>query len=771
MKTILLTAYAINPYKGSEDGMGWNFVLQAARHQRVIAVTRRNNRPHIERYLSEHTIAQVNNITFLYFDLPAWTRFWKKGPTLSLIYFYMWQISLPFFLMRYRKQVDIVHNLNFHNDWTPTFLWLLRKPMVWGPVGHHPLIPKQFILPVYGRKAWLADRARWAMKIIFWKLDPFLRIATRKADLILTMNSEARARLGFSAEKEFRCSSVASEDVAWTRRTTKNGLKVLSVGRFVALKGFDVTLRSFAKFYHALPVEAREHVSLTLVGDGPERSMLERMTDELQIREVTKFIPWIQRAELADLYRSSDVFLFPSHEGAGMVVSEAMSYGLPVVCFRNSGPGEFVSLASGFRVPYDAYDACIDRFAAHLRELHDDSTLWARMSEYARMSFEERFEWSNKGDVLKNAYGRLEQQQRILAVQLMNDFSGSPQVLANAIRGFVREGRKVELYCSSATREGFLSGLPVKTHAFWYRFYPNKWKRLLALTTSQAHLFLKILFKARKNDIVYINTLLPFGAAIAARLRGARVITHLHETSIQPASLKKFLRSVVEHTASRVVHVSYFLREQESFTKPEQLVVYNATSEDFVRMGALHRYEAGDQHPFTVLMLCSLKAYKGVFEYAELARQLPDLRFELVLNASESEIASFFKDRSLPANLQVHPRQSNVHPFYQRAQLVLNLSHPDQWVETFGMTILESMSYGIPEIVPDIGGPTELVDHGVNGFRINVGELDRIAATIRFLEQNRGECIRLSAQARIKAGRFTIGKMQSELGKAVTWSN
>ena len=85
------------------------------------------------------------------------------------------------------------------------------------------------------------------MKIIFWKLDPFHRIAARKADLILTMNSEARARLGFSAEKEFHCSSVASEDVAWTRRTTKNGLKVLSVGRFVALKGFDVTLRSFAK--------------------------------------------------------------------------------------------------------------------------------------------------------------------------------------------------------------------------------------------------------------------------------------------------------------------------------------------------------------------------------------------------------------------------------------------------------------------------------------------------------------------------------------------
>ena len=57
MKTVLMTAYAVNPYKGSEDGMGWNFILQAARFQRVIAVTRRNNGPHIERYLAENPAA------------------------------------------------------------------------------------------------------------------------------------------------------------------------------------------------------------------------------------------------------------------------------------------------------------------------------------------------------------------------------------------------------------------------------------------------------------------------------------------------------------------------------------------------------------------------------------------------------------------------------------------------------------------------------------------------------------------------------------------
>jgi hypothetical protein len=145
MKTVLMTAYAVNPYKGSEDGMGWSFILQAARTHRVVAVTRENNEPAIRRFLAEHpelaTLAA--GITFLYFDLPAWMRWWKKGPLLSVLYFYMWQLGLGLWLWARRRRlgVDVVHNLNFHNDWTPSFLWLLGRPLVWGPIGHHPLIP------------------------------------------------------------------------------------------------------------------------------------------------------------------------------------------------------------------------------------------------------------------------------------------------------------------------------------------------------------------------------------------------------------------------------------------------------------------------------------------------------------------------------------------------------------------------------------------------------------------------------------------------------
>ena len=69
-----MTAYDINPYKGSESGTGWNFVLQAASYNRVIAITRKNNKPNIEKYIEEFGI-EISNITFYYYDFPYYLRF------------------------------------------------------------------------------------------------------------------------------------------------------------------------------------------------------------------------------------------------------------------------------------------------------------------------------------------------------------------------------------------------------------------------------------------------------------------------------------------------------------------------------------------------------------------------------------------------------------------------------------------------------------------------------------------------------------------------
>jgi len=412
MKTILASVYAVNPFKGSEDGTGWNLVLQIARYNKVIAVTRKNNQPDIEKYLQQNNVPNAKNIQFEYYDLPYWMRFWKRGSRGALLYYYLWQTGLPGFVKKRKLHFDITHNLNFHNDWTPSFLWRFNKPFVWGPIGHHPRIPKLFILPVYGKKKWLADTMRWKAKIFFWNADPFLNQTKKRASKILAINTDVNKEFRVSECKLVLMPAVATNDMLLPK-VQDESFHIISVGRFVALKGFDVTINVFAKFLYSLPVQKRERVKLTLVGTGPELPLMKTLISELKIDSYVEIITWIQRDALKELYSQSKVFFFPSHEGAGMVVPEALSCALPVLCFDNAGPGEFIDSYSGIKIPYKTYAEAVQQFADALVKLFTEPVLLEQLSAGARKQFEDAFQWDKKGDALKNIYDEITHTQQL----------------------------------------------------------------------------------------------------------------------------------------------------------------------------------------------------------------------------------------------------------------------------------------------------------------------------------------------------------------------
>ena len=99
-------------------------------------------------------------------------------------------------------------------------------------------------------------------------------------------------------------------------------------------------------------------------------------------------------------------------------------------------------------------------------------------------------------------------------------------------------------------------------------------------------------------------------------------------------------------------------------------------------------------------------------------------------NITDDMIKEYFREQ-VPSNVTLLPSQSNIHPCLHNSDLLLNLSIPSLWVETFGMTIIEGMAYGLPAIVPNVGGPTELVDDGYNGFTLDVSDVAMVAQKIR----------------------------------------
>jgi glycosyltransferase involved in cell wall biosynthesis len=347
---------------------------------------------------------------------------------------------------------------------------------------------------------------------------------------------------------------------------------------------------------------------------------------------------------------------------------------------------------------------------------------------------------------------------KIVFAHLLNDYSGSPLILSSIIKAAKEKGYEVDLF-TSGNNEGFLSDLGVNYYYFPYRFFVNKYIRLMVFMSSQMILFFKMLWRYRnqKDVAFYVNTLLPFGAGLAGRILGKRVVYHVHETSMKPPIFKKLLKNFANKTADSAIYVSNNLMKMEALPNVEGKVVYNGLSKDFIIKAQVGKNDT--DAVFRVLMLCSLKDYKGVPEFVELAKRLPNYEFELVVNATENEIKNYFGTIPNDKNLIIFPVQSNVHPFYQRANLVLNLSHPQTWVETFGMTILEAMHYGIPCIVPPIGGPVELIDNGVQGFLIDQRNLDIVIEKINLIATDKILYQSFSDAALQKAQTFSVENM------------
>ena len=358
--------------------------------------------------------------------------------------------------------------------------------------------------------------------------------------------------------------------------------------------------------------------------------------------------------------------------------------------------------------------------------------------------------------------------KKIIFIHLLNDFSGSPKVLSQVITAAQKKGVALELY-TGKSESGFLSGLTQYHHQYFYKRSENKWITLMTFLSSQFILFFKLLKYTNKDIVIYVNTMLPFGAALAGFVMRKPVIYHVHEISLTPLALKSFLRAIIRLTAKKIIFVSKSVQSSEKFFEKKDCVIYNALSDSFVN-NALNQNNRKAKDCFNVLMLSSLKAYKGVQEFVEIAKLLEtnkNISFTLIINATHKDVNKYFKNKSLTDNIEIFSSKSDVIPFYNKASLVLNLSHVDAWVETFGLTILEAMAFGIPVIVPPVGGPSEIVTDGVEGYLMDSMNTKSIAKIIGELSIDKAKWTKLSKNALLRSKYFNQATFEKKIIKVL----
>lgn len=338
--------------------------------------------------------------------------------------------------------------------------------------------------------------------------------------------------------------------------------------------------------------------------------------------------------------------------------------------------------------------------------------------------------------------------KRIVCFHLFNDYSGSPKVLKMVLEGMLRKGYRIDLVSSKG---GVLDELRsydnFRKHSYPYRFSNNPVMTMLRYCAVQSYTFLLAFRWLFQKDVVfYINTLLPVSPALAGRLMGKRVVYHYHENAFVKGAFYKTLAFFMQKLAHDIICVSAY---QASFLQRKKgvKVIPNALPQEFV--GRLNPNKEAAFEQKRILMLGSLKLYKSPLEFISLAQQLPQFTFELVVNDTQENINLFIKEHeiNISKNLTIYPRQNDVAPFYNRASMVLSLSNKKKVLETFGLTALEAMTAGLPVIVPTEGGIAEMVKDGVNGYKIDVQNLDCIAECLNKVLSDRKLYAKLSDNA------------------------
>jgi len=387
--------------------VGWHWVKQISRFQEVWVITRANNRGVIEKVLVESP--SLNTVHFIYYDLPPYLKFWKRGNRGVHLYYYLWQIGIYFLARKLHREIrfDVIHHVSFTNYWMPSFLSLLPVKFFWGPVAGGDSTPAAFFSSLGWRGRIYEFSRNLACRL--FEYDPFVRLTARRASVILSTTKQTAYRLMRLGAKRIELLSqvgLSQEETDQLTHLENRGyrpFRFISVGNLLHLKGYHFSLAAFAELQSRIP-----EAEYWIVGDGPERKKLEKLAESKGVQQKVTFWGNTPRQVVLSKLPDCDVLLHPSlHDSGAVVCSEAMGAGLAVICLDLGGPALQVTEETGFKIPANSPEQVVKDMTEAMITLAENPEMVKQMGAAGRQRVQEHFSWDKKGEYINRLYWEL----------------------------------------------------------------------------------------------------------------------------------------------------------------------------------------------------------------------------------------------------------------------------------------------------------------------------------------------------------------------------
>ena len=347
---ILFSAFACDPNQGSEPGAGWAWATELARSgHELLLVTRERNRAAIEDFITNYPQA---NIRFLFEDV---RRVPQNIKGLGIYpYYFAWQLKL---YLRAKElfdlnQIDCIHHMTYGSYRTPFFLSFLNKPSIFGPVAGGEVIPIRLTKGM-SSSARVREGVRMLLNVVGF-FNPVTRRIWKQATLILTTTDQTRKIVPRRHQQKTRLLLAVTSPTSTRSRPTEKifeegRLQLLFVARLLEWKGLHLAIRALSIARRANP-----RITLSIVGSGPAEAKIRLLIRDEGVEDAVEWVPRVPRNEVMHIYDRHDLLLFPSlRDAGGMVILEAFSRGVPVLCLQLPGTKGLVDSSCGITIPIE----------------------------------------------------------------------------------------------------------------------------------------------------------------------------------------------------------------------------------------------------------------------------------------------------------------------------------------------------------------------------------------------------------------------------------
>lgn len=445
MLKVLISAYAVCPNRGSEEGMGWNWCSRIAQFCEVHVITESEFQEETERVCADARM-QANGTPYsrLHFhyvpvgetdeeSVRIRKMCWNQGNWAFYLKYAMWAkkaLDLARTLIDEAEcdghGFDLMHQLNMVGFREPGMLYAINEeraasgkkhiPLIWGPMGGYGSIPFSFMWP-----GGIKFTAFYLLKNFLNELQlhfqPRVRKMLRESDYLFAATPEMKEGIGRVYGMQIKQVNETGTNISGEvlqdcgvslhesrNREEKPTFDLLWVGRFMYTKQLPLALKTMSLLRN-IP-----EIKLHIVGrgfDDAETHRMHALARKLGVEDLCVWHGQIPNLEVHRLMQRCDVFFFTSiFEMTSTVTLEAITNGLPIVCFDRCGFGPIVDETIGRKIACTTPNRAVKEFAEQIQYLYDHPEALERMHAGCADKSRE-LSWDSKMMWLRSVYESL----------------------------------------------------------------------------------------------------------------------------------------------------------------------------------------------------------------------------------------------------------------------------------------------------------------------------------------------------------------------------